>query len=202
MAPVNQNNPAGLRLGDFAPSVARSRSTRACVPSCSASTTTWSWALGSRPSSRSASTWPSTSDPRRRPDRWRYLTDSAASSTAPAQVGGRAGAARLHLHLLDADGPHVGGDRADDFLRLRGGDGRVPVDAAHRLHGRQRGAGVLHHGSLLRRAVAVGLHYQPQPVGHGLVPDHGRGGPDHRLDREHLRGLEHAAIRASRCSAF
>ena len=41
----------------------------------------------------------------------------------------------------------------------------------------------------------VGLHHEPQPVRHGLVPDHGPRRPDHRLDRQHLRGVEHAAVR-------
>ena len=55
----------------------------------------------------------------------------------------------------------------------------------HGLHAHLDHAGVLHHGRLVRRALAVGLHHAARPVGLGLLPVHGPVRHHHRLAGEY-----------------
>ena len=119
----------------------------------------------------------------------------------PVDVGGGAGAARLHLLLLVPDGPHVGGDGADDLLRLRGGDGRFALDAPHPLHRRERRPGVLHHGRVLRRASPVGYTTSRSLSAMGSFLIMGLIGLILASIVNIFLRVEHAAVRASRCSA-
>ncbi len=59
--------------------------------------------------------------------------------------------------------------------------------------GAEHRADVLHHGRLLRRAVALRLHHEPRPDRHGLVPDHGPVRPDHR-DRSSTSSWQSSAL--------